>query len=191
LTGGDTIAARFMRQDFFEFQPQFKLVIAGNHKPGLRSIDEAIRRRFHLLPFTVTIPPAERDERLKDKLKTEWPGILQWMVDGCLAWQRQGLAAPDAVRQATDAYLEAEDAIAAWIDDECERDANAWESSADLFASWKAWAERSGEFAGSTKRFSQNLETRGFYLIRKAKGRGFQGLSIVPPEPVQAHWTDR
>jgi len=191
LSGGDTIAARFMRQDFFEFQPQFKLVIAGNHKPGLRSIDEAIRRRFNLLPFTVTIPPAERDERLKDKLKAEWSGILQWMIDGCLAWQRQGLAAPDAVRQATDAYLEAEDAIAAWIDDECERDANAWESSADLFASWKAWAERSGEFAGSTKRFGQNLETRGFQPLRKMNGRGFQGLRIVPPEPAQAHWSDR
>ena len=66
LTGGDTIAARFMRQDFFEFMPQFKLVIAGNHKPGLRSVDEAIRRRFHLFPFTVTIPPDERDRELEE-----------------------------------------------------------------------------------------------------------------------------
>jgi putative DNA primase/helicase len=91
LTGGDKIAARFMRQDFFEFQPHFKLVIAGNHKPGLRSVDEAIRRRFHLLPFTVTIPPAARDPHLREKLRREWPGILAWMIEGCLEWQRTGL----------------------------------------------------------------------------------------------------
>jgi putative DNA primase/helicase len=98
LTGGDPVAARFMRQDFFEYVPQFKLVIAGNHKPGLRAVDEAIRRRFHLIPFTVTIPLEERDQELTDKLKGEWPGILAWMVKGCLEWQRQGLRPPEAVR---------------------------------------------------------------------------------------------
>jgi putative DNA primase/helicase len=191
LTGGDTISARFMRQDFFEFQPQFKLVIAGNHKPGLRSVDEAIRRRFHLLPFTVTIPEAERDERLKDKLKAEWPGILKWMVAGCLDWQAQGLNAPEAVRMATAAYLEAEDATAAWIDDCCIRDPNAWSQSNELFASWKVWAERSGEFVGSSKRFTQNLETRGFHMMRKNSGRGFQGIEINRSDEPQPHWSDR
>ena len=93
LTGGDKIAARFMRQDFFESTPQFKLMIAGNHKPGLRSVDEAIRRRFHLVPFTVTIPPDERD-RTSMETQAEWPGILAWMIEGCLEWQRTGLAPP-------------------------------------------------------------------------------------------------
>ena len=79
LTGGDEISARFMRQDFFEFVPAFKLVIAGNHRPGLRSVDEAIRRRFHLIPFNVVIPPHERDEKLGDRLRAEWPGILAWI----------------------------------------------------------------------------------------------------------------
>jgi putative DNA primase/helicase len=74
LTGGDRVKARFMRQDFFEYNPQFKLFITGNHKPSLRSVDEAIRRRFHLIPFTVTIPPEQRDPDLAEKLKTEWPG---------------------------------------------------------------------------------------------------------------------
>src|SRR5262249_3016733 len=83
LTGGDKIAARFMRQDFFEFTPEFKLLIAGNHKPGVRSVDEAIRRRFNLIPFTVTIPPHERDEALGDKLQEELPGILAWIIEGC------------------------------------------------------------------------------------------------------------
>jgi putative DNA primase/helicase len=84
LTGGDKISARFMRQDFFEYTPQFKLIIAGNHKPGLKSVDEAIRRRFNLIPFTVTIPPEERDEALPEKLKAELPGIMQWMIEA--AW---------------------------------------------------------------------------------------------------------
>ena len=80
-----------MRQDFFTYQPQFKLVVVGNHKPSLSSVDEAIRRRIHLIPFTVTIPPAERDHDLADKLRAEWGGILQWAIDGCLEWQRLGL----------------------------------------------------------------------------------------------------
>jgi putative DNA primase/helicase len=64
-----------MRQDFFEYTPQFKLLIAGNHKPGLRSVDEAIRRRINLIPFTVTIPLGERDPDLSAKLATESAGI--------------------------------------------------------------------------------------------------------------------
>src|SRR5262249_60312371 len=101
LTGGDKIAARFMRQDFFEYLPQFKLIIAGNHKPGLRSVDEAMRRRFNLIPFTVTIPPEERDEQLPEKLKAELPGILAWMIRGCTDWLERGLAPPQLVTEAT------------------------------------------------------------------------------------------
>jgi putative DNA primase/helicase len=101
LTGGDKISARFMRQDFFEYIPQFKLIIAGNHKPGLRSVDEAIRRRFNLIPFTVTIPPEQRDENLGEKLKAELPGILAWMIQGCLDWQERGLDPPAIITDAT------------------------------------------------------------------------------------------
>ena len=100
-----------MRQDFFEYVPQFKLMVAGNHKPGLRSVNEAIRRRLKLIPFTVTIPEQERDEKLSESLKAEWPGILQWMIDGCLAWQRDGLAPPDIVRSATHANPKASPAL--------------------------------------------------------------------------------
>jgi putative DNA primase/helicase len=170
LTGGDKVAARFMRQDFFEYVPAFKLVIAGNHKPGLRSVDEAIRRRFHLIPFSVTIPAARRDPELGEKLKAEWPGILQWMIEGCADWQEFGLAPPAAVTGATAAYLEAEDAIAAWVDDCCARDANAWEMRAELFSSWKLWTESAGEYCGSAKRFYQALEARGFNPERRRQG---------------------
>jgi putative DNA primase/helicase len=93
ITGGDKVSARFMRQDFFEYVPQFKLVIAGNHKPSIRNVDEAMKRRLHLIPFTVTIPPERRDGRLTEKLLKERDGILAWAVEGCSLWQRHGLKA--------------------------------------------------------------------------------------------------
>ena len=91
LTGGDKISARFMRQDFFEFVPQFKLAVSSNYRPGLRTVDEAMRRRMNLIPFNVTIPPVKRDPKLSEKLRAESGGVLQWAVSGCLAWQREGL----------------------------------------------------------------------------------------------------
>jgi putative DNA primase/helicase len=185
LTGGDIIKARFMRQDFFDYRPAFKLVIAGNHKPGLRSVDEAIRRRFNLVPFTITIPPEERDETLAERLKQEFPGILQWAIDGCLDWLERGLAAPDAVRAATDAYLEAEDALPAWMQEAGERDVEHWERTEDLYLSWSKWAGRVGEYVGSMKKFSQRLDERGASVgMRKTRHpktdrMGFCGLRLT------------
>jgi phage/plasmid-associated DNA primase len=182
LTGGDKISARFMRQDFFYFTPQFKLIIAGNHKPGLRSVDEAIRRRFFLIPFTVTIPAEERDRDLSRKLETEWPGILQWMIAGCLEWQRTGLAAPEKVMAATAEYLEAQDAIAAWIADRADIDINHFETAAALWKSWIEWADNTGEFQGKRKEFVARLENRaGVHRTRQGKAQdlGFAGLSLA------------
>jgi putative DNA primase/helicase len=178
LTGGDPVSARFMRQDFFEFTPQCKLVIAGNHRPSLRSVDEAIRRRFHLVPFAVTIPANERDQNLADKLKAEWPGILQWAIQGCLAWQRVGLSPPAAVMAATALYLDAEDGLGSWLADCCEQDKSAWQASGQLYGSWKTWAETAGEVACTQKRFSQYLEKAGFTAERRHSGRGFVGIRL-------------
>lgn len=178
LTGGDKISARFMRRDYFEFTPQFKLVVTSNHKPGLRNVDEAMKRRLHLVPFTVTIPEEGRDKLLTDKLMAEWPGILQWAIEGCLAWQKDGLSPPDAVRRATEAYLEAEDAISAWIAEYCTTGPNIISSTQQLFESWRQWAEGRKEWVGSQKRFSQKLEDRGFCRNRNSKKRGFLGISV-------------
>jgi P4 family phage/plasmid primase-like protien len=180
LTGGDKIAARFMRQDFFEFTPQFKLVVSGNHRPGLRSVDEAMRRRMNLVPFNVTIPAAKRDSRLAEKLRVEWPGILQWAVDGCLEWQRVGLRPPQAVTAATDAYMTAEDALGRWLDERTVKAANSRTASAELFQDWRRWAENAGEFVGPQKRFSQNLEARGFRPAKGHASRDYIGLGLSP-----------
>lgn len=179
LTGGDPITARFMRQDFFTFTPTFKLVIAGNHKPGLRGVDEAIRRRFHLVPFTVTFK--DRDTSLPDKLHAEWPGILAWAIEGCLAWQRDGLAPPPVVLEATQTYLGEEDAIARWIADCCILDANAFGESKRLWPSWQRWASEAGEFVGSQKRFGMALEAHGFKPGSTGSSRGYRGVQLAPP----------
>ena len=121
LTGGDKITAQFMRQDYFDYVPAFKLAITGNHKPGLQSVDEAMRRRLNLIPFNVTIPKADRDPVSCGKVESGVAGNPAWMIDGCLLWQREGrLNPPQAVIAATDEYLENEDAMARWITDRCE-----------------------------------------------------------------------
>jgi putative DNA primase/helicase len=180
LTGGDPITAHFMRQDYFTYVPQFKLFIAGNHKPGLRNVDEAIRRRLHLIPFAVKIPADERDPRLADKLRAEWPGILAWAI----------------VTEATDGYLEAEDTIGQWITDCCALKADEWTASSVLFASWKHWAELAGEYVLPLKRFGQALEARGLAYDRQGgKGRGYLGIRLtslprVPDGPPPGQFPD-
>ena len=185
LTGGDKISARFMRQDFFEFTPQFKLVVAGNHKPAIRTIDEAMRRRLHLMPFTVTIPPKERDKTLPERLLAERDGVLAWAVQGCLEWQQIGLQPPAAVMAATEEYFEAEDALGRWLEECCDLGPNRTVTSADLFAAWKLWAEANGEFAGGQRRFSDLMLARGFDKWRdpETDRRGLRGLALRERTP--------
>jgi putative DNA primase/helicase len=171
LTGGDPIAARFMRQDFFEYAPQFKLLIAGNHKPVFRNVDEAIRRRVKLVPFTVTIPEAERDQELSIKLKAEWPGILRWMIEGCLMWQDDGLKPPAAVTNATDSYLTGQDDLVRFIDDACVVGPNETDSIEHLWDGWTDWAEDKHEFVGSQRRFGDRLEDKGYKRDRDGINR--------------------
>jgi putative DNA primase/helicase len=185
MTGGDKIAARFMRQDFFEYTPQFKLLISGNHKPSFRGVDEAIRRRVLLLPFLVTVPKGVRDPDLTEKLKAEWPGILAWAIAGCIDWQEHGLRPPEAVLDATKTYLEAEDAVRLWLTDATTLNPDAWESSRDLFSSWSNWARAAGEQVGTEKRFVEALDSAGFAKAknREQTKRGFKGLKLNRPDP--------
>jgi putative DNA primase/helicase len=182
LTGGDKISARFMRQDFFDYVPTFKLFICGNHKPRLNSIDEAIRRRLLLVPFTVQIPLAERDPQLADKLWEERRAILRWCIDGCLEWQRIGLAPPKIVLDATETYFSDQDTLQQWLDD-CTEDGGqfAFTRTTDLFASWKVWCEPGNTKAGSEKAFSEALADKGFAKGRNTTGqRGFKSLTVKP-----------
>jgi putative DNA primase/helicase len=179
LTGGDRIAARFMRQDFFEYYPQFKLTIIGNNKPVLRNVDDAARRRFNMAAF-INKPPVP-DKQLEQKLRAEWPAILRWLIDGCLDWQMNGLVRPKAIEEATAAYFSEQDTLRQWIEDCCETDEKSFkETNESLFASWRAYASARGEEVGTAKRFSTNLQRFGFEPIRNKgiKGRGWAGIRV-------------
>lgn len=183
ITGGDKVSARFMRQDFFEYTPQFKLVIAGNHKPAIRNVDEAMKRRLHLIPFTVTIPPERRDAMLTDKLLAERDGILAWAVEGCLAWQREGLQPPASVVSATAEYFDEEDAVGDFLDEEAQRHPQARVAVADVFQRWQDWAGRRGEYVGTSRWLAQQLANRGFERTRIHGGvKALAGLSLKPKD---------
>jgi putative DNA primase/helicase len=113
-----------------------------------------------------------RDKELEAKLKQEWPGILQWMIDGCLLWQEHGLAPPEIVTKMTNDYFVAQDSFTAWIEDRCQRDPNVWVKTADLFTSWKDWAEHAGVRHGSIKEFTRELVGAGMRFTKRNTGNG-------------------
>jgi putative DNA primase/helicase len=180
LTGGDPITARFMRRDNFTYRPNFKLTIVGNHKPILRTVDDAQRRRFNLVPFNHKPPAPDRD--LEQKLRGEWPAILRWAIEGCLDWQANGLIRPSSVLKATEQYFADQDLIGQWLAEECDAEpGNRWKvaTSAALFASWTAYATRAGEKSGSRKPFAEEMERRGFENKRGTGGvKEFRGVRL-------------
>ncbi len=181
LTGGDRLRARYMRRDFFEFNPTHKLLIVGNHRPALRNVDEAMRRRLLLVPFEAHIPPEQRDPDLALKLAAERPAILRWMLDGCLAWQREGLRPPGRVKAATADYFETADSFGRWAEDCLVFNANAMMTKAGAWASWKAWAETNGEFVGAEGRLREYLLARPKVdeaRVGKARARAWVGVGL-------------
>jgi putative DNA primase/helicase len=187
MTGGDRIRARFMRQDFFEYLPQFKLLLIGNHQPSLRNVDDGARRRFNIVPFIHK--PATPDRDLEAKLRAEWPGILRWTIEGCLIWQRAGLIRPQVVIEATEEYFEEQDSIRQWIEERCETGKGLADTSSNLFRSWSTWANGNGEPPRSVKWFVQAMRRLGFKHYRQNRARGFFGIE-AKPEPTQHRWSD-
>jgi P4 family phage/plasmid primase-like protien len=181
LTGGDTVSARFMRAEWFTFTPVCKLWLATNHRPSVRGTDEAIWRRIRLVPFDVTIPEAERDRTLLDRLRAEQAGILAWAVAGAVEWHRDGLRAPPAVQMATSAYRAEQDVLGAFLADRCVISDAAWVSSAALYAAYCAWADATGETAMKQRALGLALAQRGFEDARtgKSRTRGWRGIGLL------------
>lgn len=179
LTGGDTIAARFMRGEWFDFKPSFKLWLGTNHKPVIRGTDNAIWNRIRLLPFTVTIPEHEQDKELPNKLRAELPGILTWAVRGCLDWQRYGLGLPDEVRSATDSYRAEQDVIAGFLQDSCIIDRQASVTAKALYEAYKRWCDDTGEYTSSQRRVGTSLTERGFVRVHVEAGWRWNGLRLA------------
>jgi putative DNA primase/helicase len=187
LTGGDRIKARKMRQDFWEFAPTHKVLMAVNHKPTVRGTDNAIWRRISLIPFTETIPPEEQDKKLPEKLCEERPGILAWAVEGCLEWQREGLQAPEEVRRATGEYRAEMDVLGAFLKECCKQGPDENEAAGDLYETYKLWCQDGGERAETQRRFGTQLKERGFERYRGGANGGHRWRRVS----LLTHWKER
>lgn len=187
MTGGDPITARFMRQDFFTYTPQFKLTIVGNYAPALANVDDAARRRFNIVPFTVK--PSNPDRELEAKLEAEWPAILHWMIEGCLAWREDDLMQPESVRTATAEYFGQQDLTRQWLEEATRlepENTHLFETSADLFRSWSDFAKSNGEGPGTAKSLAPRLRRHGLRQasrkISKKTYRGWEGVNLLRRE---------
>jgi putative DNA primase/helicase len=181
LTGGDPISARYMRCDFFQFTPQFKLTVSGNHKPALRNVDAAARRRFNLLPFVHK--PEVVDQLLPEKLKAEWPGILRWMIDGCMEWQARGLMPPESVRMATEEYFEDQDTIGKWLTDRCDLAPGNEATPKELQDDCRQWALTNGEAIATPDQLKAALGCVAGVKYRRGNARRWwQGIALKPRE---------
>jgi putative DNA primase/helicase len=177
LTGGDRIRARRMREDFWEFTPTHKVWLAANHKPVIRGTDHGIWRRIKMVPFGVQIPVDHQDKALPEKLAAEAPGILAWMVRGCLEWQRDGLGEPPEVEAATSAYRCEMDVLGAFIADCCIIAPTAKASAKAVYCTYKLWAERAGEFVMNQTRFGTALTERGYEKYTN-NGVWYRGIGL-------------
>jgi putative DNA primase/helicase len=177
LTGGDPIRARRMRENFWSFKPTHTLIMATNHKPGVRGTDNGIWRRLKLVPFTVTMGDDQADKKMPEKLRNEFPGILAWCVRGCLAWQEDGLSAPAEVKEATASYRREQDLIGAFIDECAVVGPGLKVKAGELYQRYKAWAEASNEYAGSLRTFGTEIEERGIEK-RTSNGVWYMGIGL-------------
>ena len=179
LTGGDEIRARFMRGNFFNYRPTYKLLIIGNHQPKLETVDDAVRRRFNIVPFTNR--PDKPDRQLKEKMREEWPEILRWMMRGCLDWQQNGLTRPARVLAATADYFNDQDLLGQWLEACCnvqQGNERMRERSRQLHQSWSEFAKQAGEKPETEKAFVGNLAKRVPERHRDMRGSWFLGISL-------------
>jgi putative DNA primase/helicase len=185
ITGGDRVVARFMRGEWFEFTPHFKIFLSTNHKPRITGTDDAIWDRLRLVPFLIRIPEEERRpmEQMLAEFDAELAGILNWAVQGCLDWQRHGLGEPPEVRIATLDYRGEMDTLGEFLADCCLLRPDARVSSHDLYEEYKRWATDAGERVWSHKRFAQGLEQRGsqqgFRKQHTREGRVWHGIGLA------------
>lgn len=170
LTGGDPIRARRMHEDFWQFNPTHHLWIAANHKPNVRGTDEAIWRRFNVIPFEVTIPKEKRDSQLQQKLEAELPGILAWAVRGAVEWYKAGLQAPPEVEAATQQYREEMDDFGQYLAQRTIVDTNSTVLSRELYLDYKNYCIQNEDTPLSHRTFGIRVRERG---IRQQKSHGY------------------
>jgi putative DNA primase/helicase len=179
LTGGDTITARFLFGEYFDFKPTFKIWLAANHKPNIKGTDYAIWRRIKLIPFNITIPEDKRipKSKLMEMFSKELPGILTWAVQGCLEWQKSGLQTPEEVKSATNNYREEMDSIGAFLGECCILTPEVRSKASDLYGVYKKWCETGGEYTLSQRGFGLRLTERGLERV-KSSGNYWKAIGL-------------
>ena len=189
ITGGGKVKARFMRQDFFEFIPQCTLFIAGNHKPGLDVVNDAIKRRLRLIVFPVKISEEEKDPHLTEKLAAEADGILAWAIEGCLAWQRDGLKPPKSVLEATQEYFEQENDIGMFVEYAgLIADKESFTPTSWLYSTWALYAKANGLVPGSKKSFGKRLEEASGFKLTGKREYYTTGEKDAKPKRDRGYW---
>ena len=198
LTGSDPIRARRMRQDFYQFMPSHKLCIAANHRPIIKGNDEGIWRRVIRMPWKRKVSASKKDPFLLDKLKKEAPGILNKLVEGCLAWQKKGLNPPDKVRLATNEYREEMDVLSEYMEDRCLLTSGATIVKKQLYLDYAEWCEEMKQRPQSYSLFCRQLSERDFQStvskvrlngswksVRVWKGITLQRFEARPTSPAE------
>ena len=185
LTGEDTVAARHIYKSTFEFEPAFKLVIRGNHKPSWNGADSGMARRLRLVPFDMKIAAGRKDKNLKQKLRAELSGILNWAIAGCLRWQERGLSTPAMVQIATHDYLKENDRLGEFIDRHMKADEEERVSTDAVFKQYQSWCTDAGVNHTLTRHMlTSELRQRGFkYVEYRESGKhkhGFSGIRLDP-----------
>lgn len=180
VTGEDELTARFLYGEYFSFKPTFKIFMATNHKPKIRGADNGIWRRIKMIPFTVTIPPEQRDKKLTEKLIAENSGILNWLIKGYAMWKKEGLEEPDAVRQANEEYRMDMDAVGTFVTDCFEIDASLkWRLHTKiLYETYMKWCVKNNEKIMSQKWLALRMQEKGFKRIATNGQRMWLGLVL-------------
>lgn len=184
LTGGDSITARRMRQDNMTFEPTHKIIFATNHKPMIHETTHAFWRRIALIPFNYVFAEEERIKDYHETLLKERDGILQWMLKGCLKWQKQGLGEPKEVTDATKDYRTEMDILGDFLADCCVIGQENKVCNKELRKAYADWCQKNGEKEISSKVFSSKLQEKGFIRLENvrfasSRGRGWKGFHLT------------
>ena len=178
LTGGDTLNARFLYSNYFNFKPTHTLWIAGNHCPDIKGNDDAVWRRVRLIPFSVTIPPDKQDRCLKEKLLGEAPGILNWLLAGYRQWTKVGLSEPKVVQAAVNDYRDEQDVLGAWLEARCIKGPAEETSIKRLYDDYAKWSAENSEVVMNIRQLGRKLSGIGF-AKRKTSGHVlYRGLRL-------------
>jgi putative DNA primase/helicase len=188
LTGNDRLKARFMRENFWEFDPSFKLLIAANHKPRVKDASDSFWDRIALVSFSVRIKDNELDRNLPAKLDGELQGILTWIVEGCMAWRELKLSPPKSVKAATKEYRATEDVVGMFFSERCkfgpaDLPACPVTPTADLMRAVKGWCERNNFHPFSEKDLAERLAEAECKPARTNSARGWRGVTLIPHTP--------